>query len=147
MKPDYARPILLVSRFDECFRFYRDVMGFKVAWGEEGGSYCTFVAGEGIRLSLFKRADMAEAIGTADLPSDPRPQDRIAIDFGVEDFAETFVELRRKGAEFVTPITDKPRWGVRTVFLRDPDGNLLQLETELPRGKWSKELREDSAKY
>ncbi len=28
---------LLVTRFDECLQFYRDVMGFPVAWGEEGG--------------------------------------------------------------------------------------------------------------
>jgi len=36
MKPDSARPVLLVTRFDECFRFYRDVMGFSVGWGREG---------------------------------------------------------------------------------------------------------------
>ncbi len=31
---------LLVLRFAECFRFYRDVMGFTVTWGDENDSRC-----------------------------------------------------------------------------------------------------------
>ena len=35
MKLTHVR--LLVNDFDACFRFYRDVMGFQVQWGDEGG--------------------------------------------------------------------------------------------------------------
>ena len=35
MKLTHVR--LLVNDFDVCFRFYRDVMGFHVQWGAEGG--------------------------------------------------------------------------------------------------------------
>lgn len=61
MHLDYVR--LLVSDFDACFRFYRDVMGFEVTWGEEGSSYASFKTGNGTALSLFLRENMAKAIG------------------------------------------------------------------------------------
>jgi catechol 2,3-dioxygenase-like lactoylglutathione lyase family enzyme len=36
---------LLVSKYRECFFFYRDVMGFPVEWGDESGTYADFDAG------------------------------------------------------------------------------------------------------
>ena len=51
----------------------------------------------------------------------------------VDDFDATYEELKRKNVSFV----DEPggKGGVRTVFLRDPEGNLMHLiqrETPLP---------------
>jgi lactoylglutathione lyase len=43
---------LLVSDFDSCFRFYRDVMGFRPTWGEEGDGYADFDAGAGDQMGL-----------------------------------------------------------------------------------------------
>ena len=63
-------PRLLVSKFAECFLFYRDVMGFKVTWGSEDDSYASFTdrEGEEATLALFKSQAMAEVVGTAELP-------------------------------------------------------------------------------
>ena len=36
---------LLVKDFDACFRFYRDVMGFRALWGDEGSGYANFEVG------------------------------------------------------------------------------------------------------
>jgi lactoylglutathione lyase len=45
MKIDHVR--LLVVNFVECFRFYRDVIGLKVLWGDEADSYASFVSQAG----------------------------------------------------------------------------------------------------
>ncbi len=147
MKADVLRPILLVRRFDECFRFYRDVMGFDVAWGQEGGSYASFIAGEGYHLSIFDRSEMAKVTGNKGSSPDPSSLDIVAVTFAVKDVRSVAIDLKSKGAHFITPLIDKRDWGVRTAFLRDPDGNLLQIESELDEKEWTQELREESRAY
>jgi catechol-2,3-dioxygenase len=36
---------------------------------------------------------------------------------------------------------------MRSAYLRDPDGNLIELTGDLPRDDWSPELREAAEKY
>ena len=38
--------------------------------------------------------------------------------------------LRAEGVAIVAPATDQP-WGHRTVFFRDPDGNLLEIYADI----------------
>ncbi len=147
MKPEIIRPFLLVEKFDECFRFYRDVMKFEISWGKEGDSYACFVIGDNMRMALFKRDQMAETVRTTELPHDPRGQDKFALVFEVKRFDEIVAELRKLGAKFITQVIEKPDWGIRTIFLRDPEGNLLQIESEMPKEQWTQSLREESEKY
>jgi hypothetical protein len=74
-------------------------------------------------------------------------QDRLAITFGVRDLVSAVNDLRKKGAEFVTPLIEKHDWGIRTIFLRDPDGTLLQIESEMPRQEWAEDLKREAEKY
>jgi lactoylglutathione lyase len=37
MKMSHTR--LRVTKFKDCFLFYRDLMGFPVLWGDENGTY------------------------------------------------------------------------------------------------------------
>lgn len=147
MKPEEIRPILLVTEFDDCFRFYRDVMGFQVRWGKEGDDYASFYSGERVKLSIFKRELMAETIGADQLPSESRSQDRIALTIGVKDVESASRDLKKKGAKFTTPVIDRPDWGIRTIFLRDPDGNLLQLESAMEKREWTDRLRKEADLY
>jgi len=147
MTPRNMRPILLVDRFDECFQFYRDVMGFKVAWGEEGESYASFVVSRSFHLSIFDRQQMAKAIGNEAAMSGPAVLDRLALTFEVKDLEKAVQQLEKKGALFVTSFIDRRDWGIRTIFLRDPDGNLLQLEAAMPKEQWTPELLEESKLY
>jgi len=39
-------------------------------------------------------------------------------------------ELSAKGVPLAAPVTDQP-WGHRTLFFRDPDGNVLEIYAEL----------------
>ncbi|MGA7733496.1 MAG: VOC family protein [Chloroflexia bacterium] len=147
MKLTYVR--LLASDFAASFRFYRDVMGFKAIWGsEEEGGYGEFdVGGESCRLSIFDRTAMSVELGTTDLPMPAMSQDRVALIFGVDNVDTAYLELRDRGADFVTNPTSHPDWGIRTAHLRDPDGNLVEINSFIPHEEWDKDLQEESARY
>lgn len=133
---------LLVDDFDACFRFYRDVVGLKPVWGEEGGPYADFDAGNGALLALFKRDLMAVAVSTQDLPSSVPAQDRAAIVLQVDDLAVTVSDLRTKGVAFVTEPKNYPAWTIRAAHFRDPAGNLIELFTPLREDQWTQKARE-----
>jgi lactoylglutathione lyase len=138
---------LLVRDFDACFRFYRDVMGFRVLWGEEGSGYASFAVGDGPLLAIFGRHEMAEAVGTGDLPQEAACQDRAMLIFETEDVGAAVAALRALEAEFVADVADYPEWGIRAAYLRDPDGTLIELNSPLPRAEWSAELVQKSQQY
>lgn len=121
---------LLVTNFKACFRFYRDVLGFSVGFGEENGTYADFNLGS-VNLSLFDRAEMSQALGTGHLPRQALAQDGICLVFAVENVDAACQELRAKGVELSVPATDHPDWGIRTAHLRDPDGNLIEINQPL----------------
>jgi predicted enzyme related to lactoylglutathione lyase len=54
------------------------------------------------------------------------PQDSVIsvhVGSGVD---QAYAEARRRGYEIVHPLTDEP-WGVRRFFVRDPDGNVVNI--------------------
>lgn len=121
---------LLVTEYAACFRFYRDVMGFEVSWGDEDGRYADFKTGE-TTLALFDREAMAESVGTADKPVNTDGQDRVALIFAVDSVDESYHQLSDHDIEFVTEPTDRPDWGIRAAQFRDPDGTLLEINQSL----------------
>ena len=145
MRLDYVR--LLVTRFDACLCFYRDVMGFKVTWGDEGDRYGSFSLGEGTALALFQRQAMAETLGTTDLPVETESQDRMMLVFGVKDLDTTVEKLQERGARFVAEAKDHPEWGIRTAHFRDPDGNVIEINSSIPTAEWPEELREEASRF
>jgi catechol 2,3-dioxygenase-like lactoylglutathione lyase family enzyme len=143
---------LLVSDFLGCFRFYRDVMGFPVTWGEESAeeSYATFRVSEQTVLALFRREAMAATVGTATLPASAAAQDRSMLIFeldGRDAFDRAIERLQRGGTRFVVEPEDYPGWGIRAAYLRDPDGNLIEIESELPKEEMTPELRAALEQY
>src|SRR5688572_11690594 len=118
---------LLVDDFAACFRFYRDVMGLAAQFGDESDTYAEFRAGD-VVLGLFGRTEMAEAVGFDPLAAG----DRVALCFAVENVDEALGELRERGAVVVGEPQDRPLWGLRVAHVRDPDGNLLELNHQIP---------------
>ncbi|MER5639017.1 VOC family protein [Kitasatospora sp. NPDC002227] len=124
---DALHPRLLVAGFEEMFRFYDTVLpellGAVRTRGAAQGPYASWdVAGQGV-LALFDRAAAAFAAeagqgGGAMLVS------RVAdVDAGYE------LCLRHGGRPVAAPV-DRPEWGptMRTAHLRDPEGNLWELQ-------------------
>jgi predicted enzyme related to lactoylglutathione lyase len=145
----FDRPRLLVVKFTECFLFYRDVIGLKVTWGDENDSYASFANQEGkeIVLALFDRQKMAETVGSDHLLEDTQAQDRIALIFHVDDVDVEADQIQARGIQLITGPKDFPGWGIRSAYLRDPDGNLLEMYSNLDHEKWTEGLREAAKKH
>jgi len=127
-KYEYTR--LLVSKFRECFLFYRDVMGFEVGFGAEDGTYAVFLVGE-VNIALFDKQEMSENLGTARKAVSTNAQDSVALIFAVSDVDEACQQLAERDVSFVVGPADHPDWGIRTVHFRDPDGNLIEINHPL----------------
>ena len=145
----FDHPRLLVDKFSECFLFYRDVIGLKVTWGHENDSYASFANQDGKEgvLALFDRQTMAETVGADHLPTDTEAQDRVALIFNVDDVNIEADRIKARGTQLVAGPKDFPGWGIRSTYLRDPDGNLLELYTDLAREEWTEGLREAAKKH
>ncbi|MCL5260915.1 MAG: VOC family protein [Gammaproteobacteria bacterium] len=142
----------LVTKFDETFLFYRDTLGFKVTWGDLGEIFAQFQPGDDPKefFTIFSKKLMAEDVKTLHLPSFASAQDNVVLVFSLgsrENVDKFYQILKTKGVKFVDQPQDHPRWGIRTVHLRDPDGNLLEFMAELPPDKYSEELKKEFAKY
>jgi len=147
MKFDHPR--LLVDKFPECFLFYRDVIGLKVTWGHENDSYASFANQDRkeVVLALFSCQEMAESVGTDHLPVDAQVQDKVALIFHVDEVDIEVDRIKALGIKFIAGPKDFPGWGIRSAYLRDPDGNLLELHTDLSRKEWTEGLRAAAKKH
>ncbi|WP_433469374.1 VOC family protein [Spirillospora sp. CA-128828] len=131
---DALYPRLLVDDFGACARFYeaalRELLRIEPVKLIPEAEYANWdLKGEGV-LVLMGRARIADAVGTADLPA-PSGQDGSMLVFRVDDVDAAAVTLRGLGAVQVTGPQDRPDWGpgLRTAHLRDPGGNLLELQS------------------
>ncbi|WP_414565202.1 MULTISPECIES: VOC family protein [unclassified Anabaena] len=122
---------LLVSNFKDCFLFYRDVLGFNIDWGDENSWYAELHTGDGIKLALFKKDLMAEAVPSAYLTSANDCHNKVALVFAVDSVDELYQYLKEKNVTVVTQPQDRPTWGLRTAHFRDPDGNLIEIFSNL----------------
>jgi len=126
MKVSSSYTRLLVSDLEACLQFYKNAIEFQVTIEDLKSGYIEF-APPNMRLALFRRQEMAEMIGTADKPLDAECQDRVVLNFIVSDLDEAYHQLRHKGIKFTTEPLSNPYYGIKTAYLRDPDGTLIGL--------------------
>lgn len=124
IRSSYTR--LLVSDLEACFIFYRDVMEFKINVDDIKNGYAEFQAGD-LKLSLFRRQEMAEMINNAHKPLNAECQDKVVLTFIISDLDEAYQQLRQKGIKFTAEPMNNPYYSLKTAYLRDPDENLIGL--------------------
>ncbi len=123
---DYV--VLIVADLDRALSFYAGRLGLELQ--HRAASYAQLRAGT-TRLSLYTRGAMEVTLGAAlDAPSPSAPA--FELGFKVGDCDAAFAELVAAGAPAVAPPESRP-WGQRTAYLRDPDGNLIELVQDLAR--------------
>lgn len=133
---DALHPRLLVTNFPTMFAFYQailpDLLGAKLMKGTPAGPYANWDVENQAILVLFDQAAMAKVTGTSTLPPTTAPaQDHTMFVCRVDDVGAAADLCLRHGATLVTPPTARPEWGptLRTAHLRDPEGNLIEVQS------------------
>jgi catechol 2,3-dioxygenase-like lactoylglutathione lyase family enzyme len=120
---DYT--ILFARDMARMRRFYTDVMRFDLYFEILDGAWVEFRVGGNI-LALCKPGlvipDETLPIGTAST--------HLAFRVRREEVDAAEAALRGEGVAIVAPATDQP-WAHRTLFFRDPDGNLLEIYADI----------------
>jgi catechol 2,3-dioxygenase-like lactoylglutathione lyase family enzyme len=119
---DYT--ILFARDLPAMRKFYSDVMRFDV-YHEMADNWIEFRIGSTI-LALAKPGlvvpDRPLPVGTASV--------QLAFRVRREEVDAIEAALRADGVSIVSPATDQG-WGHRTLFFRDPDGNLLEIYADI----------------
>jgi catechol 2,3-dioxygenase-like lactoylglutathione lyase family enzyme len=123
---DYV--VLIVADLERALAFYTGSLGLELQHRAE--KYAQMKAGT-TRLSLYTRDAMAETLG---IPIDPPSPAAPAFELGfkVMDCDAAFEDLVAGGAAAVVAPTTRS-WGQRTAYVRDPDGNLIELAQDVGR--------------
>lgn len=119
---DYT--VIIVRDMTAMRRFYEDVLGFPLI-RELSPNWIEYRIGENtLALSHpgWTAADAPTPAGSAAL--------QLAFRVAVHEVDQCADELVRKGIALFSPPTDRP-FGHRTLFFRDPDGNLLEVYAEI----------------
>src|SRR5205823_7546001 len=75
------------------------------------------------------------------------PRDNVVLIFGVDDLNSAAAQLKERGATLLLEPTDRPDWGIHIAYLRDPEGNLIEINSSMPQTEWTEELQEEATKY
>jgi catechol 2,3-dioxygenase-like lactoylglutathione lyase family enzyme len=119
---DYT--VIFVRDMAAMRRFYEEVMGFALS-RELSTRWLEYQIG-GNTLAL------AVPVLTGNDPPTPKGSASLQLAFKVSasEVDQCADELAKQGVAIVSPPTDRP-FGHRTLFFRDPDGNLLEVYAEL----------------
>jgi len=117
----------LVTEFEPLLRFYRDVLGLKVAV-DVPGVYAELDTAGG-RLAFYRADLMAAVVGA---PVATRAGDDIVICLRVDNVDAAATRVRLAGIPLVTAPHDQTTWFQRVAHLHDPAGHLVELWSPLP---------------
>ena len=120
---DYT--VLLCGDLAAMRGFYREVMDFAVETDRE--TWVDFRLGAS-RLSLRPRGNWP--LCDDGLAAEGAAQVQLAFRVALDQVDACHAELLAKGVPILRGPTDLPQWRHRTLFFRDPEGNILEIYAE-----------------
>ena len=113
MKFESVSPIFSVTDMQQSVDFYRDVLGFDVAWAWGDPPDIAAVCRDGVEITLIQRAGAS-------------PAGASHACFRVSEVDAYYQGLVEAGARIVVSIGDRP-YGMRDFRMADPSGNELSI--------------------
>ncbi|MEM8832634.1 MAG: VOC family protein [Cyanobacteria bacterium P01_G01_bin.19] len=126
MKFQYTHTRLYVRDCRACYHFYHDILGLEATFASEIDSYVELTDGN-VKISLLNQNIIKDYLGTKTNFQFESQSDRIAVSFQVKDVEEACEYLKKQGVEVVSPPWNVVDWGIKLAFVRDPEGNLVEL--------------------
>ena len=117
---------LFVEDMPAMVRFYRDVLGFEIAEGEDAEN--VYLVKDGTLFMLYERKNF-ERMTSRKYEYVKGLNGHFEIALYVDTFEEVDVEYAKaveRGARPVLEPTTEP-WGQRTCYIADPEGNLIEI--------------------
>jgi lactoylglutathione lyase len=115
---------LLVDDVAKCADFYREAFGLAQRV-EVPDTYAELTSGD-VSLGLYRRDLMDAALGqTLSKGFNAVPT------FAVDDVDATYHHLISRGASSVTQPHDQEAWVLRVAHVRDPEGNVIEINSQL----------------
>ena len=124
--------ILVKEDYGVCFDFYTKKLGLVPTWGDKNGPWSSLAIKEGEEhcLAIFA-SDAQSAYKGYIRPNTTTPSDTITLGIPCDNVDESYNHLKGLGVEFLGEPQTIEDWGMRIVYFRDPEGNLLSLESNL----------------
>lgn len=116
--PVLVNTCLITSHVRQLVEFYEPVLGLNPVWS--GPDYAEFRTTTGV-LAVFSFAAQERYIPHA---TEPAKNNSVILEFEVSDVDQQYVRLQSLVKTWVKPPTMQP-WGTRSIYFRDPDGNLI----------------------
>ena len=117
---------IFVKDLKTMVEFYRDVLGVEIEWNEKG-PHAEFKH-EGIRFMMYERKELTGYLGSeVTYPCGVNGTFELAIDLPCfENVDKEFERVVKMGAKPVFSPRNEP-WGMRSSFVTDPEGNLIEI--------------------
>lgn len=130
MKPRITLLTLGVGDLERALRFYRDGLGFAtegiVGQEFEHGAVVFIDLQPGLRLALWKRADIAHDTGLPEGAPNPTEM-TIGHNVGSKEEVDAVMALAGKAGATITVPAHDAFWGGYSGYFQDPDGHLWEV--------------------
>lgn len=120
--PVLMNACLITSDVPRLVQFYNQALGIPAR--TTGSEYAEFSTGVGV-LAIFSAATQEKYIPHS---AEPGNNKSAILEFKVSDVDREYARLQSIVTAWVKPPTTQP-WGTRSIYFRDPDGNLVNFFT------------------
>lgn len=116
--PRLVNTCVITNNVKRLVEFYEPVLGLKAKWS--GKEYAEFPTGAGV-LAIFSAEAQEKYIPGS---TEAEKNKSVILEFRVANIDQEYQRLQKFVKIWVKPPTTQP-WGTRSIYFRDPDGNLV----------------------